>query len=319
MISRIKLSHFKAHESLDIVDIPSIALIVGKNNSGKSSVLQAATLPKYGFAREATLPIGTPIRTIHMNHQTAIVELHYDGVADFLQIRINANGSASTVWSANPTPDLETRPRSVYYISSHRRVAENFQYEQIQTDVGIAGEHTWNILHQLKSNDDKRFGEIIKWLEKMNLGISSIMTPTEGGIQGAVYFQNFGSRANVLYCGSGVWSILPIITQGVLCDSGDTILVEEPESHLHRATMESLWRFMGECSNRGIQFICTTHSMDFLVLMNKMINKKSIPLESSIYHLRRTELGRSSVSKEDPSVFKRIEAIRDDLVDKSGL
>src|SRR5437899_1635564 len=56
MITRISMKNFKAHASLELDGLPMISVLVGRNNSGKSSILHAAALPRYGPSFAAAVP-----------------------------------------------------------------------------------------------------------------------------------------------------------------------------------------------------------------------------------------------------------------------
>ncbi len=58
MITRISMKNFKAHANLELDGLPMITVFVGRNNSGKSSILHAVALPRYGPTFGAAVPIG---------------------------------------------------------------------------------------------------------------------------------------------------------------------------------------------------------------------------------------------------------------------
>ncbi len=73
--------------------------------------------------------------------------------------------------------------------------------------------------------------------------------------------------------------------------------------------MDALWGFLGDCASRGIQTICTTHSLDFLVSMNQRIEDKVLPKDSIIMLLKREANGDTAADKLDPKVFRNIKDI----------
>lgn len=315
MITGIQLRNFKAHADLDLRDIPHLAVLVGRNNTGKSSVLQAATITKYGWHQDAPLPTGAPSEVPHKKGEEVRVLLSFRGVPFPLSISINKGGGIGTQWQG-PQP-AQSPQNDVHYLSAQRTAYRQFGYTPFTTDVGMMGEQTWNILHQLKADSDPRFEKIIEWLRKMDLGISTVTTPTVQPGQGAIVPVSYGDRINVIMQGSGTWTVLPIITQGLLAEAGHTILIEEPESHLHRAAINDLWLFFADCAKRDVQVICTTHSLDFLASMSERMERGDVPKESAIFHLRRDETGKTTSSPLDPTVFRNVaKVIKEDLAAK---
>jgi hypothetical protein len=315
MITRIQLHNFKAHADLDIKDIPHLAVLVGRNNTGKSSVLHAAAISKYGWYQDAPLPIGNPAEVPRKKGEEVLLLVTFRGIPSPFMISVNKGGGYSVQWQG-PQPSISPA-NDIHYLSAQRTAYRQFGYTPFTTDVGMTGEHTWNILHQLKADNDPRFEKIVEWLRKMDLGISSVTTPTVQPGQGAIFPVSYGDRINVIMQGSGTWTLLPIITQGLLAEGGHTILIEEPESHLHRGAINDLWLFLADCAKRDVQVICTTHSLDFLVAMSERIERDQVPKDSAIYHLQRDESGKTSASSLDPSVFRNVaKVIKDDLAPK---
>ncbi len=308
MITRIRLKNFKAHEDLDLVDIPKIAVIVGQNNTGKSAILQAAGTVRYGLEDNPYFPLGALQELVRDGALSGTVEVYVKGSSSPATLGLKRSGVTSqTQINARFT-------NSIHYISWMRSPARTFSYDVFVPDVGMAGERTWNILHQLKANNDHRLRKIQVWMKKMAMGMTAMATPTAHPGSGRLDVTSYGTRSNLVLQGSGVSSVLPIVVQGTLCEAGSTLLLEEPDSHLHRAALDGLLRFFGDCAKRGVQVICTTHSFDLLVSMSGRIESGEIPIDSKIFLVKRSAKGATSVTKLDPGVFRNLrETIKKEL------
>jgi predicted ATPase len=303
MIIQIRLKNFKAHEDIDLVDIPMVAVIIGQNNTGKSAILQAAGTARYGTLDTTYLPLGALPELVRAGALAGAVEVYFKGAPGPAVVGLKGSGVTSqTQINAKFT-------NSIFYISWIRFPARNFPYEQYVPEVGMAGEKTWDILHQLKANDDPRLKTIRKWMKNMGMGMSAMTTPTAQPGYGRLEITSYGTRTNLVLQGSGVSSVLPIVVQGVLCKPGSTLLLEEPDAHLHRAALNSLLRFFGDCASRGVQVICTSHSLDLLASMSERIESSEIPQDSTIYFLKRDAKGATSVTTYDPKVFRNISQV----------
>lgn len=315
MITGIELHNFKAHADLQLRDIPHLAVLVGRNNTGKSSVLHAALIARYGWYPDPPLPIGNPSEVPHKKDEDVRLVLSFKGAPSAYQISVNRGGGHGQSW-LGPGPERAIQ-QDVRYLSAQRTAYRQFGYNPPTTDVGMMGEQTWNLLHQWKADSDPRFETAVDWLRKMDLGISMVTTPTVQPGQGAIVPVSYGDRVNVVMQGAGTWTVLPIIVQGLLADPGHTILIGEPESHLHRAAINDLWLFFADCAKRDVQVICTTHSLDFLTSMSERLERGEVPKESAIFHLRRDHGGKTSVERLDPTIFRKIAMIvKDDLAAK---
>lgn len=76
--------------------------------------------------------------------------------------------------------------------------------------------------------------------------------------------------------GFGVGQILPLIIQGVL-EQGKTILVEQPETHIHPALQARLGTFFAKCAkDKNNQFIIETHSEHLILRLQRLIRSKEL-------------------------------------------
>jgi predicted ATPase len=320
MLESLLLQDFKAHSRLELTKLPPIVVLVGQNNTGKSAVLHAIASPKHSFNLDPSIPIGSPRDAVRLGAQTGRIVLTYRDphTRTVLQRTFTldrANGTANVqnaVSAEGSTPD----PQRVFYLSAFRSVPGTFGYRQFTRDVDPSGSSVGNILYQMLANGEPEYASVVDWLKKMSLGIKFVGTPTQVPGQGSIVPESYGAKVNIVLQGSGTAAVLPIIVQGVLCQAGDILLVEEPESHLHRAAVDVLWEFFGDCAKRGVQVIMTTHSLDVLASMSQRIEEGAIPGDSIIYHFQRGAGGQTKVEKRDPKVFRNIrEIIKKDLAD----
>lgn len=308
MIRRVRLQNFKAHAELDLKDIPPLAVIAGPNNVGKSAILHALAVPRYGLANEDGLNIGPWNVVPRVGTNRASVQVEFDenpGAFEYdvagsprdasttmlegerkvqtwvgmhmpnrgrdfgLWVRVSPNplGSDSNKWS-------ETAP--VRYISALRGLPESFDHQPLGGYVGTRGQFTGNILHELIASRDPRFDLIEGWAKKFGLDLDQISSRSIGSSSGLTGFTIRGVSTDSNYVGSGTLAVLPILVQGVLCQEGETLLVEEPESHLHRGAMNGLWRFFEDCRTRGVQVIATTHSLDLLESLYRRVSMEQV-------------------------------------------
>jgi len=309
MIKRIRLSNFKAHADLELADLPVITVLVGRNNTGKSSILHAAALPKHGPSFSAAVPIGEPRHVVRTGADKSHVEITFDNPA----VTWSASFGPGNSWSGHrwsgKVPYSDKLRQSMFYLSAIRQPVPHFNYSEFVRDVGPQGEQTWNILHQLKAMDDPRFAEVLDWSKKFGMGISTLGTPTVNPGIGEIAPESYGHKGNLILHGSGTWAVLPIITQGILCEPSETLLIEEPEIHLHRESIDSLWTFLGYCAEREVQTICATHSIDFLASMSIRLEEGAIPKDSAIFLLRRDDKGKTAAEKKDAAIFRNIRTV----------
>jgi predicted ATPase len=74
-----------------------------------------------------------------------------------------------------------------------------------------------------------------------------------------------GPSMNLVDVGYGVSQVLPILVDSLMADKGQTLLVQQPEVHLHPKAQAELGSFLGYLAKKEKkQFVIETHS-DYLI------------------------------------------------------
>jgi energy-coupling factor transporter ATP-binding protein EcfA2 len=118
--------------------------------------------------------------------------------------------------------------------------------------------------------------------------------------------QKAGVSANIREVGFGLTQMLPIIAQAVLAKPGDTLIIEQPELHLHPRAQAELADLFIAMARNGTRFLIETHSEHLLLRLRRRIAESSSAIISpnDLCYLRAHDLracfidrteGRSSV------------------------
>ena len=99
------------------------------------------------------------------------------------------------------------------------------------------------------------------WLQKMGVAERIEVRQVGRSNHYELLVHKDGVAANVRDVGVGVAQVLPVLTVAYFVPPGSTILLEEPEIHLHPLAQAVLADMFVEVSRqRGVQFIVETHS-----------------------------------------------------------
>lgn len=150
------------------------------------------------------------------------------------------------------------------------------EYESTYNTVGVNGENTYQILKQNYDNEDK---EVSKWLKEI-LGVELIIDEIEGSNLYKIMIKDeLGTKANLIDTGYGISQILPILTEllskeqnsfirkrSIMTSNlyrrreGKTLIIEQPEIHLHPAAQSKLADLFLGFIKKGHNLILETHS-----------------------------------------------------------
>lgn len=174
--------------------------------------------------------------------------------------------------------DLEEKvdefSRRLIYIESLRTKIERAQSISdidLESSVGSRGENIVKALLGIDRLGDKEIQKSIKrkinhWLEEFDLGDKLDLEKVNGETYSVfIRNKNLGIYSNLLEVGFGTRQLLPIIIESINSPKHSTIIVEEPETHIHPKAQSKLADLFVESAIEGERnFIIETHSI-FLV------------------------------------------------------
>src|SRR5690606_16453368 len=119
-------------------------------------------------------------------------------------------------------------------------------------------------------------GEILAgvshWLARMKVAEKLEVKQLGRSTRYEVVVHKDGVEANLRDVGIGVSQVLPVLTVGYFAPAGSTVILEEPEIHLHPLAQSVLAEFFVALSqSRTIQFIVETHSEHLFRRMQTLI------------------------------------------------
>ena len=164
---------------------------------------------------------------------------------------------------------LRQPPQAVYPVDRDDRLPK----------VGQKGEHTAAVLYESRDRKvvcPKKDGPpeelalsdaIAYWLGSECLHLVDDIESKHSGAAGyelLVKPVGVDKWVHLMAVGTGVSQVLPVLVQGLLCDMGSVLLLQEPGSHLHPALQQDLGDFLLACAKSGKQVLLETHS-EYLV------------------------------------------------------
>jgi predicted ATPase len=154
-------------------------------------------------------------------------------------------------------------------------------------------------------------GRVAHWLKELRLIDAFEVRPiTPGGKLFQVWVRRHPNAAEVLITdvGFGVSQILPVITLCYYAPKGSTLLLEQPEIHLHPAVQAGLADVLVDAvRTRGIQIILESHSEHLLRRLQRRIADETLAADDAALYFCSTEQGESKITPLVLDMFGTIE------------
>jgi AAA domain, putative AbiEii toxin, Type IV TA system/AAA ATPase domain len=283
-IRTVEITNFRSIEKSGPVDLGPITVLIGPNNSGKSSFIQAlyqmqvGSPPPAGFLRKGSQtwnvtlqadtsqndPFGSNIRRHHVSF----------AVQYSAQVSVLANGSLSI----NQIPQQEPHAY-VYPVLAKRKVA-TFQQTADKSAAGTI-RSDWSFLPaRLSKVGNQDFPGSFAYRDacKELLGFVVTQFPSDNGIQAGRYI-DADTTIELEAMGEGVTSLAGMLVE-LATARNKLFLIEEPENDLHPTALKALLELIIQSSANN-QFVVSTHSAIVLRLLGASQDAQIIKVELS--------------------------------------
>ena len=271
LLKNIDIHSFKGLDSISIRNCGRINAIVGKNNSGKSSVLHAIDMA--GLAIEVNtwdrFQPKLQIKDMFADVGTFSIQLSYE---DGSNLTIKSNPHFGPVKTPNPTehqqfksiliwPDvgagmLQRQHRTPVWIiqqveNRNFAVVDSLQilfaikYYSIRNERGLAPQTYQDLLDEIM-----RYFPDIQEVESDR---------TEEDIATLTY-KEYGRQLDILYSGSGLKHFIDVLLKTTI-SKAKVVLLDEPEMGLHPDLQRRFINYLQKLANdKDIQLFMATHS-----------------------------------------------------------
>ncbi|PDS26294.1 AAA family ATPase [Flavobacterium branchiophilum] len=321
MVSKIRFKNFKLFKNWQTLEIKPITILIGKNNSGKTAVLKLPfiinsiienqkvnTTSKIKNSFPDFIELGTNfIDLVYNRRSVGVLEFEFETNTDKIFVALSKEGLLNFKLNGeeinldnNPNLNslkevLETFKCSIDYIGGIRIEPQyNYNFKGIENEIiGLNGNYAYDILiNDLKNNDKTLIRKIDKWynenFEGWNFDVIENKESTEVNYS-IVISNNKIDYINIKQTGQGIHQVLPLITRSFLTEGfPNTIIIEEPETHLHPAAHGNLAeRFVDSyIEDNNKQYLIETHSQNFVLRLRRLVAEGKLkPEDLAIYYV----------------------------------
>ncbi|RPJ76266.1 MAG: DUF3696 domain-containing protein, partial [Alphaproteobacteria bacterium] len=186
--------------------------------------------------------------------------------------------------------------QKVGFVNSFRLFPDRTYYQMTKSDykIGGFGENYMDQLLRWYDNRSKAYKNLLGELRSLDLLNSMAIKKLDGGrFELKVQAKRGGPWASVLDVGFGISQFLPILVSDRQLSKGSTLILAQPEIHLHPNVQAKLSDyFVRQVKNKNKRYIIETHSEYLLNRLRLLIVKGEIAAEDiAVYYFENTKKG----------------------------
>lgn len=292
MIQKLRIKDFK-NISEEEFSLCPLTILTGLNSTGKSSILQSILLLNKETTRNGGRFLDNipsqfeTLRNIYQNAKEICIDLIRDDVSINYRMGIDFKEIPETC------AGLEYE-KNLFYLSANRLGVENDATISQDLYCGIDGRFLFGTYDKEKSSPV--LSDLVKDKQSLTLAaqvnywlVYILNLPMELNTE-----QRDSQKVEIKYksdnipyilpsqLGAGVSYLTKILILCLRAKKGHTIMIENPEIHLHPAAQARLGEFFSFISQAGIQLLIETHCENLINRLRYEVYKNTISPENVI-------------------------------------
>ncbi|WP_088242550.1 AAA family ATPase [Calothrix rhizosoleniae] len=300
MFKSIKIENFRCFPSFELQQLGRVNLLVGKNNSGKTSILEAIQIlcsrtnleplaeiminrGEYLWNDDSKGRRELDIRHLFSGHEIeAGSDFSVLGINDdieekiFFLIKIPQSHQLefNVKWSYRGQEVISTAPLSIdgsLFLGDSRRLFRDYIDEpaitQFVTSSSLTTEKMIELFEQVVlTPEEKLVEEALQTIEPKIERIAPVgykrFRSSESRTGFLVRLSDSNQRVPIGSMGDGIWRILGLAL-AIVCAKDGFLFVDEIDTGLHFTAMSDMWKLIWETAKKlNVQVFATTHNSD---------------------------------------------------------
>ena len=284
MITNITLENFKCFRQVSI-NPKLLTVLIGPNGTGKSSILQALLLLKQSVDGEGMKTQGEFVR--------------FAEITDLFPNFMEQSGATSLDFTVDE-PQMTGLAKlkcleKLRFVPSGRGLVRPaypmretyFDHIAIQKGLGVLEEQLASNLGYSRTTEE-RISDVLRKVTGTGMRVDTV-PPQSVEIKSLVP----SGVVNLVSEGFGANALILLVHQLIIADKGATVLIEEPEIHLHPKAQAELAEVLAETAkSEDKQIIMTTHSEHLVERLLLLVAEGTLTADDlAIYSFRKDEIG----------------------------
>lgn len=285
MLKNLNIQKFKVLENENL-DIKPLTVFCGENSSGKSTAIRAMLFFGNGSFDKSSYYSFNAIYGLHDDYK-------YIELEDSNGLIVKAYG-ANSVYADKPA-NLDFNPT----LLCAERIGPRKVYESINTNydfIDMQGRLAPFFYHQKQNDniselaidnmeDTTLRSQVAYWLNHI-LGTTVKTENIQDNIIVAYQAPHDVEAYSPLNTGFGTSMVFPILIACLTAKIGDTVIIENPEVHLHPKAQSKLADFFAFIAQKGVQVILETHCEHLIYKLCYNVNQGIIDYDKVIFQYK---------------------------------
>lgn len=315
MISKLKFKNFKCFEELDM-DLKKVNIFTGINGMGKSTVIQSLLLLKQSESRFVSQN-GLSLNGEYIelgNSQDVVYDKAEEGEVGIYFVTTDGRLVGNTFLfeqdsdflpcASKEKCDMKLTDKGFVYISAYRiKPQERYgvinEQDLKECKFGNNGEFALQYLSvygdcditnpcaiEKSEKGNSLMNQTRIWMDRVSPGVApqvKVMMDTRSSelkfdfIEGKERTNSYTS----INVGFGITYVLPVVVALLSAKTGDIVIIENPEAHIHPAGQRMLGELIARVGAGGVQVFVETHSEHVvngvrIAVKNEQIKKEDV-------------------------------------------
>jgi AAA15 family ATPase/GTPase len=331
MLKSLKIENFRCFQSFELQQLGRLNLLVGTNNSGKTSILEAIQLlltPSLNFEILGDVMIGRSeyveneeyhtqdlvIRHLYYSHKIDVgSKISFFGLSDIdtqEKLTLSIENRKTNGDSESPMLCIKRKEFEIPFLltkegnvslkllqDARKSLIEQTSHIQLVNSSSLTTEKAIELFDLLVLTPEEEL--VTQSLKTIEPHIERIATVSSGknryeGIRSGfiVKLSDVEQRTPIGSMGDGMWRMLGL-TLAIVNARNGVLLVDEIDTGFHFSAMSKMWKMIWETAKRlNVQVFATTHNSDCWTSLAAIASAEN-PSEEGIT-IQRIEKGKSN-------------------------
>lgn len=270
MLDHIHIENFRLFKNLDIPKVGQVNLITGKNNCGKTTLLEALRL--WGN-RDSLVGLSSVLDLILIarGEVNGSSEAAYKSIFHHQQegLPVEINGDVTVSYTTKPQPQIIFKEVSLGKSISNVIVANDANDASffVPASFELRNARLWQKIDLTEK--EEKVAEILRIIEPSIVRVS--VDTADGSAK--VRLSNSPKPVPLKNFGEGMNRLLTIAL-GLVSAENDMLLIDEIDIGLHHSVQRTLWEIVFQkARDLNVQVFATTHSSDCVAAFSDVASK----------------------------------------------